>query len=144
MRPFIEEKTKEERFINDEYLFYGPATYIPRIEEEVVREIKATVIQQNQALVVKAKKELLDSEGTKRRAGERWLVRKQGSYMPHVQEEILEVRKGYVLTDKKCIWLRAAKNMKDFYGVKRPAGSEWLVTNELANSHILDVNEKFV
>ena len=64
--------------------------------------------------------------------------------MPHVQEEILEVRKGYVLTDKKCIWLRAAKNMKDFYGVKRPAGSEWLVTNELANSHILDVNEKFV
>lgn len=89
-------------------------------------------------------KELTDSEGKKRRAGERWLVRKLGSYMPHVHEEIIETRKGYVLTDKKSIHLRALKDMIDVYGIKRPAGSEWLVGVDLANSHILDVNEKFV
>jgi hypothetical protein len=68
-----------------------------------VKEIQATVIKPNTALVVKARNMLVDSQGVKRRAGERWLVRKQGSYMPHVFEEILDTRKAYVLTDKKCI-----------------------------------------
>lgn len=68
-----------------------------------------------------------DSQGISRRAGERWLVKKNGSYMPNVNEEIIEVRKVYVLTDKKSIHLRALKNMVDAYGVKRSAGEEWLI-----------------
>ena len=40
MRPFVDERSKEERFVNDEYLFVGGAGfYIPRIEEEIVKEI---------------------------------------------------------------------------------------------------------
>jgi major vault protein len=81
----------------------GPGTYIPRIEEEVLKEVRATVIKPNTALVVKAKKRLNDSEGKERRPGERWLIRKNGAYLPHEHEEVLEVRKGYVLTNKKCI-----------------------------------------
>ena len=88
---------------------------MPRIEEEVVQEIKATVIKPNTALVVKAKKKLIDKNGIERRAGERWLIRTQGSYMPHVFEEIIETRKAYVLTDKKSIQLRALKDMKDVF-----------------------------
>jgi len=34
--------------------------------------------------------------------------------------------------------------MADIYGIERPAGSEWLVGLNLAETHILDVNEKFV
>lgn len=93
---------------------------------------------------MRAKKDLTDSEGEKRRAGQRWLVRKLGAYIPDVSEEIVEVRKGFVLTDKKSIWLRALKDMKDVYGVQRYAGAEWLIGVEQANSHILDVNEKFI
>ena len=64
--------------------------------------------------------------------------------MPHVFEEILDTRKAYVLTDKKCIQLRAIKNMTDFYKIKRSAGEEWLVGINEAETHILDVNEDFV
>jgi major vault protein len=128
VRPFTDEKTKIERFINDEYLFVGGVGfYIPRVEEEIVKEIKFPVIKPQTALVVKAKKDLKDSEGIDRIAGQRWLIRKQGIYQPHVDEDVLEVRKAHILTDKKCIHLRALKNMKDVYGVKRRAGDEWLV-----------------
>ena len=38
-RPFIDERYEDgvERFVTDEYLFKGPGTYIPRIEESVVK-----------------------------------------------------------------------------------------------------------
>jgi major vault protein len=55
--------------------------------------------------------------------------------MPNVFEEVLEVRKAYVLTDKKCIWLGAGKNIKDLYGIERRAGDEWLVGIFLAETH---------
>lgn len=40
IRPFKDDKG-EQREINDEYYFRGPGSYIPRIEEEVLKEIKA-------------------------------------------------------------------------------------------------------
>jgi Major Vault Protein repeat domain len=39
------------------------------VEEEIVKEIKFPVIKPQTALVVKAKKDLIDSEGKKRVAG---------------------------------------------------------------------------
>jgi major vault protein len=69
VRPFKDEKSGEQREINDEYYFRGPGSYIPRIEEEVLKEIKAQVIKPNTALVVKAKKNLIDSEKVERKAG---------------------------------------------------------------------------
>jgi major vault protein len=121
LRPFTDEKGNE-RFINDEYYFMGPGTYIPRIEEEILKEIKATVIKPNTALVVRAKKPIKDFEGKLRRPGERWLVRLNGAYMPHEHEEIVEVRKAFVLTNKKCIHLKALKNLVDVYKIERKAG----------------------
>ncbi len=47
----------------------GAGFYIPRIEEEIVKEIKFPVIKPQTAIVVKAKKDLVDSEGKKRIAG---------------------------------------------------------------------------
>ena len=64
--------------------------------------------------------------------------------MPHCDEEILEKREAHILTDKRSIHLKAIKDMTDCYGIKRPAGSEWLIGIEQANAHILNVNEKFV
>ena len=87
---------------------------------------------------------MFDSEKKKRIAGQRWLVRKQGIYQPHIHEEVLETRKAYILTDKKCIQLRALKNMTDVYDKVRKAGEEWLIGVENAASHVLDVNEEFV
>ncbi len=49
-----------DRFIEDQYLIKGPATYIPRIEEIIVKEIKATVIKPNQSILLRSKKDLTD------------------------------------------------------------------------------------
>jgi major vault protein len=36
LRPFVDKRDGEiERFIDDEYLYKGPGTYEPRIEEEI-------------------------------------------------------------------------------------------------------------
>jgi Major Vault Protein repeat domain len=43
-RGFIDERSREEkkeRFVNDEYLYKGPGTYIPRIEESVSLKLTA-------------------------------------------------------------------------------------------------------
>jgi len=42
----------------------------------------------------------MDSAGEERKAGDRWLVRKIGSYLPGVNEVVFEKRKGHILTDK--------------------------------------------
>ena len=46
-RPYIDETTKEERFCEDKWLFVGPGTYIPRIEERIYDAIKAKIIKPN-------------------------------------------------------------------------------------------------
>jgi len=40
--------------------------------------------------------------------------------------------------------LRATWTFVDFYGIKRIAGQEWLVTVELTSSHIIDVYEELI
>jgi len=44
------------------------------------------------------------------------LVRETGSYLPNTWEEIVEVVKGHVLSDKLCLHLRALSEFVDFYG----------------------------
>lgn len=46
-----------------------PGTYIPRKEVEVLEIIQATVIKQNQALRLRARKECWDREGKERVTG---------------------------------------------------------------------------
>ena len=41
-----------------------------------------------------------DRTGKERKAGQRWLYRKPGAYIPSENEEFIELRKPYVLTDK--------------------------------------------
>lgn len=48
----------------------SPGTYIPQKEVEVVEIIQATVIKQNQALRLRARKECFDRDGKQRVTGE--------------------------------------------------------------------------
>lgn len=59
--PFTDERFEgAERFVNDEYLFKGPGTYIPRIEESVKTKLEAMVVLPNYGVVLKAKRDLVD------------------------------------------------------------------------------------
>ncbi|MEM0979335.1 MAG: colicin uptake protein [Cyanobacteria bacterium P01_H01_bin.58] len=133
-----------QRVAGDEWLFEGSATYIPRIEVEVVETLAATVIKPNQALRLRATKNCLDDQGHQRRAGEEWLVREEGAYLPRVDEEVVSVIDAFVLTERKALHLRAKRTFEDSLGQQRRAGDEWLVTLEDSEIHIPDVYEEVV
>ncbi len=57
------------RLAGDEWLFEGPATYLPRVEVQVVEVVKAVIIKDNQALRLRARQACLDRKGIARTAG---------------------------------------------------------------------------
>lgn len=86
LRPFVDTRDGDkERFVNDEYLFKGPGTYEPRIDEEIKQRIEAIIVLPNNALHLQAKKDTVDCDGNIRKAGQSWLHRKTGLFMPTAQ-----------------------------------------------------------
>jgi major vault protein len=133
-----------DRKAGDEWLFDGPATYIPRVEVEVVQTVKANIVKPNQALRLIARKECVDYMGKERKAGEEWIMNKVGAYLPQVDEEIVSTVDAFVLTEKKALHLQATRTFVDKFGKERKAGEEWLVTMADAETYIPDVYEKVV
>jgi len=132
------------RKAGDEWLFEGPGTYLPRIEVQVAEVVRAVVIKPNQALKLRARKETNDRSGKKRQAGEEWLLRKIGAYLPAVDEEVIETVNAYILTDKKALHLRATRTFDDVFGKTRKAGEEWIVTLDDSEIYIPGVYEQVV
>jgi major vault protein len=143
LRNFVDSKGVE-RNAGDEYLFEGPNTYYPRIEEKVTSVVSAQTIRELQALKLRAKQALVDRKGVKRQAGEEWLEREKGAYLPGVYEEVIELQNPFILNNTRAISLRATKNFIDEYKKERKAGEEWLVTIQDSSYHILDIFEEFV
>ncbi|XP_077940390.1 major vault protein [Gasterosteus aculeatus] len=140
----FEEVGGVKRVAGDEWLFEGPGTYIPRKEVAVLETIKATVIRENQAIRLRARKEGVDREGVRRVTGEEWLVSKVGAYLPGAHEEVLDIVNAFILTDKKALHVRALRSFKDAGGRDRRTGEEWLVTMAEREAHIPAVAEEVV
>ena len=134
----------EKHKAGDQWIVPGPFTYIPRIEEEVLEVINATIIGPNTALRLRATEDLIDANGNQRNAGEEWLIRQEGAYIPRIYEQVVGLVPAFILTEKIALHLRATSDFVDYYGIKRMAGDEWLVTNKLAPFHIQDVFEQRV
>lgn len=132
------------RIAGDEWLFEGPGTYIPRVEEEAISVVHAVVILPNQALRLRALKETLDRDGNNRVTGEEWLVERIGAYLPGVYEQVVDTLDSFVLTEKDALHLRASRSFKDRFGKSRKTGEEWLITMEQAESYIPGVYEEVV
>jgi len=143
IRDFTDESDKSYT-AGDEWLFKGPGTYLPRVEVQIVEKLHATIIRPNQALLVKARNNSIDYEGNARKVGEEWLVRRVGAYLPNVEEEVLETKDAYVLTDRTALHLRAIRSFTDSFNVARKAGEEWLITSDVSPSYIPDVCEQVV
>lgn len=143
VRDITNEEGEVVRKAGDQWYVKGPKTYYPRVEEEKVDEIRATVIKENQALRLKALVDIDDGE-VKRFAGEEWLYRETGAYLPRISEQIIGVVNALTITETKAIHLRATASFIDFYKNERKSGEEWLITYETADSHIPDVYEQVV
>jgi len=133
-----------KRLAGDEWLFEGPATYFPRVEVQVVEVVKAQIIKDNQALKLRARQACIDRKGVSRTAGEEWLVREAGAYLPGVNEEVVGIISAQVLTEKLALHLLATRTFVDVFGKRRKAGEEWLVTIRDAETHIPDVYEQVI
>lgn len=133
-----------ERIVGEQWLHIGPSTYYPRKEEVIVNNVSAEVIQDQFALKLKAKIELVDRKNIKRKEGEEWLVREKGAYLPGVYEEVVTMVDPIILTDDFALHLRATENFQDAYGIKRKAGEEWLIKNDITSFHIPDIYEELV
>jgi len=132
------------REAGEEWMFLGPATFVPRVEVARIAKITAQVIKPNQALHLRALRAGIDATGTERQAGEEWLFLESGAYMPSVDEEVVGKINASVITEKKALHLRASRAFTDKYGIERRAGEEWLVTLAMADSHIRDIPEELV
>ncbi|CAF4832999.1 unnamed protein product, partial [Rotaria sp. Silwood1] len=138
------DEQKQQMRAGDEFLFYGPGTYIPRKEVSVEEQIKAVILKPNEAVRLRAKKEMIDRDGIQRETGEEWLNRTNGSYLPLAYEEVVATVKAYVLTDKKALHVRALRTFVDSFKRKRLNGEEWLVYVTDAEAYIPDVYEEVV
>ncbi|KAI9998869.1 hypothetical protein PInf_003525 [Phytophthora infestans] len=141
----IRARRKTDKYVaGDEWLFVGPATYYPRVEEEIVTVVHAIVVKKNQAIKFRAEKKCTDSQGIERDAGEEWLVRTPGAYLPQIDEVHVETLQAHVLTQDTALHLRALRTFKDVYGTSRRAGEEWLITTETTETHVQDVHEEII
>jgi len=136
---------KKPRKPGDRWIYRGPMNHIPHKNAVVERKINAIIVFPNTAIRLRALRDTVDKHGNKRLAAEEWLIREEGSYIPNIDEELVEKQvKAHTLTDKIALKLSALADFTDVYGVKRKAGSEWIVTIEDADQHICDVNEMFI
>ncbi len=138
------EEGGQRRVAGDEYLFEGPGTYIPRKEVEVLSTEKAVVVGPNEALKLKAKRDTSDRDGRRRVAGEEWMVRRQGAYLPGAYEEVVERITASILTEKKAVKVKALQSSTDQLGIQRKSGEEYLITLDDMESFIPDVHEEIV
>lgn len=141
----INEKNERiTRYPGDEWIFAGPNYYLPRHEVTIVSEERCRIIKNNQTLILRAKKDFKDRNGIFRKAGDRYLMREKGAYLQDVREIVERITEAYILDDETSLLLRAIYDFEDYYGNFRKAGEEWLITNEVTNSHIVDVHEELI
>lgn len=143
IRDFTDENN-QERKAGDQLLFEGPGTFVPRKEVTVVGQQKAIVVKPNTAIKLRATRETVDRNGKKRVAGEEWMIKKNGAYLPGVYEEVVETCKATFLTDKVAVHVTATQTFTDETGKQRKSGEEYLITVNEMETFIPDVFEKVV
>jgi major vault protein len=143
-RDFDDADADVSRVAGDEFHFHGPGTFKPRMEVEIGETVVASIILENHALKLRSRQGFTDNGGVERQAGEEWLVRTSGAYLPHVDEIVVSIVKPTVLPDDSALHLRATDTFTDVYGQQRNAGEEWLVTRERCELHLCDVYERII
>jgi major vault protein len=94
------------RQVNDEWFIYGPGTYIPRPEVEVIALRGPHPIGKNQALHIKAAKLLVDWKGKERKPGEEWLIKDVPEYLPTVNERVVGTVNPVTLNNSTALHLK--------------------------------------
>lgn len=104
------------REVGDKWLFYGPGICYPRPEVTLLETRTPLKIGPETAIRLSAMQNYLDRNGVRRKAGEEWLVRDQGSYMLDVYEKNLGQQEKIIIGDTSALKMEAIKSFTDCYG----------------------------
>ncbi|KAH9581931.1 Major vault protein [Trypanosoma melophagium] len=118
----------------DQYLFKGPGTYYPRVEEEEVEIRRAVILTEDKALHLCAVKSFTDENGILRRSRDQYLRTKQGSYICGPYESILKEVSPIKIKPDEGLHIKVNTQFLDerehAKGVWRYPGELYLVTHE--------------
>lgn len=115
----------------------------PLYPGESLRKIDAlTIIPRFSALKIRANRDFTDKEGSKRFAGEEWMVFGPRIYVPRIEEDKVEMMNPIIIETNKALKLRAKLACKDCYGIDRDTGEEWIVRK--IGQYLLGINEVYV
>lgn len=132
----------------DEFLFEGPGTYTPRVEEEVVEKRDAIIVLFNQSLRLRAKNKFVDRTGTLRQVGEEYLWSAPGAFMLGVHEALIAVVAATIISPETALHVRVEKGFVDrrswAANVERRAGEVYLVTANMTSEFVPEPQEKIV
>lgn len=102
---------------------------------------KLQVIERNCALRLVATRDFTDGDGKDRCAGDLWLFKGPGTYLPRIEVDVLELNRSQVIKPNTALMLRCRQRFTDSLG-EHNVGEEWLVTT--AGSYLPSVEEEVV
>jgi len=94
------------------------------------------------ALKLRAIRDFKDEGNVVRNAGDEWLFKGPGTYLPRVEVQIVEIVRAQIIKPNEALRIRAKKEFKDEKGNLRRTGEEWVVRAE--GAYLPDVNEEVV
>lgn len=140
--------TQTARKAGEEYLWFGPSTYTPIVEEEVLETRQAIVLKHNVSLKLRANVKFVDVTGTTRDVGDDYLWSKPGAYILGIHEKLLAEVPARILPKDKALHIGVKKEFVDHRpwakGVKRQPGDVYLVDASMTSEFTTEPYETIV
>ncbi|KAK7199900.1 major vault protein [Novymonas esmeraldas] len=139
------------REAGERYLFRGPGTYYPRVEERVEKEVAACVVERGSALWCTTRETFTDSEsGLQHYAGDKYMRVAAGMCFLQSCESLLRSVEGTVLRSEDGLHVQPTKTYTDprspfrEAGVVRKANEPFLVTGDMCTCFALHPYDRVV
>jgi major vault protein len=101
------------------------------------------VVAPNTALRLRCIRDFNDTVAkTARVAGDEWLFKGPGTYIPRVEVQVVEIVRAIIVKPNQALHLRARKEFKDEKNIVRKAGDEWLIRE--SGAYLTNVEEEVV
>lgn len=114
LRNFTDSKGNK-RVAGEQWLIYDEGAYLPHIFEEVVEEVKATILDEKTAIHLRALNSFVDIYNIERKAGEEWMISKEVApyHTCGIYEEKTNVITRTVLTSNQYVIIENPYNEKE-------------------------------
>ena len=77
--------------------------------------LRSTIIASDTALKLVARNAFTDRNGSARKAGEEWLIRESGAYLPDVNEQVVSIVRPQFLKQTVALHLRATDTFTGYF-----------------------------